>query len=103
MVQLETPEEGQRTYRLKHCEYNYKDEDNNLKILNDKNQSYSYHLALPLLVVLCLLLIGSVLLMYKCSKFHTKHPKFIGIGIVNQKSTSNYELNILVCQVNCLI
>ena len=31
------PEEGQRTYQPKHCEYNNKDEDNSLKTLNDKN------------------------------------------------------------------
>ena len=33
-----TPEEGQKTYQPKHCEYNYKDEDNSPKTLNDKNQ-----------------------------------------------------------------
>ena len=36
-VWQETPEEGQWTYRLKGCEYNNKDKDNSLKILNDKN------------------------------------------------------------------
>ena len=36
-VWQETPEEGQRTYRLKHYEYNNKDEHNSLKTLNDKN------------------------------------------------------------------
>ena len=36
-VQQETPEEGQRIYQLKHCEYNSKDEDNSQKTLNDKN------------------------------------------------------------------
>ena len=30
-------EEGQRTYRPKRCGNNNKDEDNSLKILNDKN------------------------------------------------------------------
>ena len=35
----QTPEEGRKTYRLKHCEYNNKDEDNSPKTLNDKNQS----------------------------------------------------------------
>ena len=40
-VWLETPEEGQRTHRLKHCEYNNKDEDNSLKIPNDKNHQAS--------------------------------------------------------------
>ena len=32
-----TPEEGQRTYWLKNCKYNNKDEDNSLNILRDKN------------------------------------------------------------------
>ena len=36
-VQQETPEEGQRTYRPKHCEYNNKDEDKRLNTLNDRN------------------------------------------------------------------
>ena len=35
-VQHETPEEGWKTYWLKLCEYNNEDEDNSLKILNDK-------------------------------------------------------------------
>ena len=34
----QTPEEGWRTYQLKHCGNNNKDEDNSLKTLNDKNQ-----------------------------------------------------------------
>ena len=33
----QTPEEGQRTHWPKHCGNNNKDEDNSLKILNDKN------------------------------------------------------------------
>ena len=33
----QTPEEGRRTYRLKRCGNNNKDEDNGLKTLNDKN------------------------------------------------------------------
>ena len=33
----QTREEGQRTYRPKRCGDNNKDEDNNLKNLNDKN------------------------------------------------------------------
>ena len=33
----QTPEEGQRTYRLKHCGNNNKDEDSSPKTLNDKN------------------------------------------------------------------
>ena len=37
----QTPEESWRTYRLKRCENNNKDEDNSPKTLNDKN-----HLAL---------------------------------------------------------
>ena len=32
----QTPEEGKRTYRLKHCENNNKDEDDSPKTLNDK-------------------------------------------------------------------
>ena len=35
-VPQKTPEEGQRTHRLKHCEYNNKDEDNSPKTLNVK-------------------------------------------------------------------
>ena len=37
----QTPEEGQRTYRPKHCGNNNKDEDNSPKNLNDKNQQAS--------------------------------------------------------------
>ena len=33
----QTPEEGQRTYLLKHCGNNNKDEDNSLKTFNDEN------------------------------------------------------------------
>ena len=33
----QTPEEGQRTYRLKRCGNNNGDEDNSPKTLNDKN------------------------------------------------------------------
>ena len=36
-VWQETPEESWRTYQLKHCEYDNKDEDSSLKTLNDKN------------------------------------------------------------------
>ena len=32
----QTPEEGRRTYRPKHCGKNNKDEDNSSKTLNDK-------------------------------------------------------------------
>ena len=32
----QTPEEGWMTYQPKCCEYNYKDEDNSPKTLNDK-------------------------------------------------------------------
>ena len=32
----QTPEEGRRTYQLKHCGNNNKDEDNNPKKFNDK-------------------------------------------------------------------
>ena len=37
----QTPEEGRRTYRPKRCGNNKKDEDNNLKSLNDKNHQAS--------------------------------------------------------------
>ena len=37
----QTPEEGRRTYRLKRCGNNNKDDDNSLKNLNDKNQQAS--------------------------------------------------------------
>ncbi len=37
----QTPEEGRRTYRLKHCGNNNKDEDNSPKTLNDKNHQAS--------------------------------------------------------------
>ena len=37
----QTPEEGRRTYQLKRCENNNKDEDNSPKNLNDKNQQAS--------------------------------------------------------------
>ena len=40
-VQQETSEKSQRTYRLKCCEYNNKDEDNSPKTLNDKNHQAS--------------------------------------------------------------
>ena len=33
----QTPEEGRRTYRLKRCRNNYKDEDNSPKTLNNEN------------------------------------------------------------------
>ena len=37
----QTPEEGRKTYRLKHSENNNKDEDNSPKTLNDKNHQAS--------------------------------------------------------------
>ena len=37
----QTPEEGRRTFRPKHCGNNNKDEDNSPKNLNDKNQQAS--------------------------------------------------------------
>ena len=40
-VWQETPEEGWRIHRLKHCEYNNKDEDNSLNTVNDKNYQAS--------------------------------------------------------------
>ena len=38
----QTPEEGQRTYQLKRCGNNNKDEDNSPKTLNDKKKSTSF-------------------------------------------------------------
>ena len=40
-VQQEIPEEGQRTYQPKRCEYDNKVEDNNSKTMNDKNHQAS--------------------------------------------------------------
>ena len=37
----QTPEEGRKTYRQKHCGNNNKDEDNNPKNIIDKNQQAS--------------------------------------------------------------
>ena len=37
----QTPEESRRTYRLKRCGNNNKDEDNSPKTLNDKNHQVS--------------------------------------------------------------
>ena len=37
----ETPEEGQRTYQLKCCDYNNKDEVNSLNILSNNNYQAS--------------------------------------------------------------
>ena len=37
----QTHEEGRRTYRPKRCGNNNKDEDNNLKTLDDKNRQAS--------------------------------------------------------------
>ena len=38
-VWKETPEEGQRKYQLKCCEYNNKNENNRLKTLNDRKKN----------------------------------------------------------------
>ena len=38
----QTPEESRRTYRLKGCGNNNKDEDNRSKTLNDKNPRIPY-------------------------------------------------------------
>ena len=47
----QTPEEGRRTYQLKHCGNNHKDEDNCPKTLNDKNhQASSKKLRQPTMV-----------------------------------------------------
>ena len=39
----QTPEEGCRTYRLKRCGNNNKDEDNSSKTLNDKKKNPPFH------------------------------------------------------------
>ena len=38
----QTPEEGRRTYRMKRCGNNNKNQDNSPKTLNDKNQQASF-------------------------------------------------------------
>ena len=38
----QTPEEGRRTYRLKRCEYNNKNEDSSPKSQNDKKNYHIY-------------------------------------------------------------
>ena len=40
----QTPEEGQRTYRLKRCGNNNKDEDNSPKILNNEINNFVKYL-----------------------------------------------------------
>ena len=40
----QTPEEGRRTYQLKSCGNNNKDEDNSPKTFNDKNLIHVYHI-----------------------------------------------------------
>ena len=35
----QTPEEGRKTYRPKHCENNHKDEDNSPNTINDINHN----------------------------------------------------------------
>ena len=42
-VRQETPEEGQKTYRLTRCEYSNEDEDDSPRTLNDKNYQASSH------------------------------------------------------------
>ena len=37
----QTPEEGWKSFRAKHWEYNNKDEDNSLKTLNNQNHQVS--------------------------------------------------------------
>ena len=41
-VQHETPEEGQRIYRPKPCEYNKEDKDNHLNILSGVSKIFSF-------------------------------------------------------------
>ena len=54
-VEYETPEEDRRTHWLKHCEYNNKDEDNNLNTISDKdNQASSQEFRQVLLDAFCI-------------------------------------------------
>ena len=53
----QTPEEGRRTFQLKHCGNNNKNEDNNPKTLNDKNHqasSQNFRQLILTLLSLCL-------------------------------------------------
>ena len=60
-VPQETPEEAWRTHRPKRSKYNYKDEDNNPKTVNDKNHQASsqkfwqLHFSLLILMMICIL------------------------------------------------
>ena len=47
----QTPEEGRRTYRVKRCGNNNKDEDNSPKTLNDKNQQASSQKSRQLIIL----------------------------------------------------
>ena len=53
-VVRQTPEEGQRTYQLKRCGNNNKDEDYSLKTLNDKNHQASSQKFRPLVLFICI-------------------------------------------------
>ena len=46
----QTPEEGRKTYRLKRCGNNNKDEDNSLKTLNDKNYLNQFYTKVNILL-----------------------------------------------------
>ena len=48
------PEEGRRTYQLKHCRNNNKDEDNSPKTLNDKNHQALSKKFRQLMYIFCL-------------------------------------------------
>ena len=58
------PEEGQRTYRPKHCGNNNKGEDKSLKTLNHKNHHASFQKLRQLLLLLLLLLL--LFVVYLC-------------------------------------
>ena len=49
----QTPEEGRRIYQPKHCGNYNKDEDNRLKIINDKNHQALYQKFRQLMSVTC--------------------------------------------------
>ena len=50
----QTPEEGRRTYQLKHCGNNNKDEDNSLKTLNGRCLDFIMSSSLNFVISRCL-------------------------------------------------
>ena len=92
----QTPEEGQRTYWLKHCGNNNKDEDNSLKTLNDKNHqasSQKFRQLTPTTMILptkagtfnCLSCFGHVIYMLQTSTYQNiaKFHLCIYISLLN--------------------